>query len=74
MRQREKDLLMAYFYNYEIRLEDNVNSYDIRACRRRLDSLDHLEEIIAKERLNMFKSVREDIIRLLMIGDMQNDE
>lgn len=65
MTSKEKDLITQYFYLYENRLEDNIKEHDIRACRRRLDSLDLLEEIIAKERYIMFQSIRDDIMKIL---------
>lgn len=65
MKRTELDLLTAYFYNYEERLDNAVKDWDLRACRRNLDYVDHLEEIIAKARLEMFRSVRNDIILLL---------
>lgn len=67
MTEVEKMLIYEYFFNYETRLEESVDVWDIRATRRRLDSVDHLEEIIAKERLIMFRSVRDDILLLLKL-------
>lgn len=67
MRQTELSLLCSYFLNYEQRLENAVDDWDLRACRRSLDYVDHLEEIIAKARLEMFRSVRDDIVLLLKL-------
>lgn len=70
----EKNLIAEYFCMYEVRLEDNVKEFDIRACRRRLDSIDHLEEIIAKERLIMFESIRDDILTILNMEYVVKDK
>lgn len=42
MTEVEKMLIYEYFFNYETRLEESVDVWDIRATRRRLDSVDHL--------------------------------
>lgn len=65
MTNKEKEKLYEYFYVAEIRLEENVDIWDMRATRRRLDSVDHLEEILAKEQLKTFRAVRDDILNLL---------
>lgn len=67
MRTKEKDALMEYFYRMELRLEDAVDIWDLRSQRRRLDAVDHLEEILAKEQLKAFRGIRDDIILLLKI-------
>lgn len=68
MTENEKILIFEYFNNYQSRLENSVDVWDLRATRRNLDCIDHLEEIIAKERLKMFKSVRDDILLLLKLS------
>ena len=65
MTNKEKEKLYEYFYVAEIRLEENVDIWDMRATRSRLDSVDHLEEILAKEQLKTFRAVRDDILNLL---------
>ncbi len=65
MTEKEKEKLYEYFYIAEIRLEENVDIWDMRATRRRLDCVDHLEEILAKEQLKTFRAVRDDILSLL---------
>lgn len=69
MKQKELLILSEYFYKYEERLENAVKDWDLRACRRDLDYVDHLEEIIAKARLEMFRSVRDDLILLLKLDN-----
>lgn len=68
MTENEKMLIYEYFSNYQAKLEQAVDVWDLRATRRCLDCIDHLEEIIAKERLKMFKSVRDDILLLLKLS------
>lgn len=65
MTNKEKEKLYEYFYVAEIRLEENVDIWDMRATRRRLDCVDHLEEILAKEQLKTFRAVRDDIFNVL---------
>ena len=69
MKQKELLILSEYFYKYDERLENAVKDWDLRACRRSLDYVDHLEEIIAKARLEMFRSVRDDILLLLKLDN-----
>lgn len=57
--------LIQYFYYTEQRLEDSVNSSDYRFLRKELDSVDLLEEIIAKENLKLFRQVEYDILKIL---------
>lgn len=65
MTQHEKDLLMAYIYNKQTRLEQDsrlmIDKYNLRKC----DEVDFLENIIATTREKAFKDFCFDIIRLL---------
>lgn len=64
MRKKETISLVQYLYCTEERLEENVKLCDYRAVRRDLDSLDLLEEIIAKERLKLFQDVSSEINKI----------
>lgn len=64
---------MQYFYCAEERLEEAVKDCSYRYVRRELDSLDLLEEIIAKERLQCFKDIRADIQQILKFNSVDND-
>ena len=64
---------MQYFYNAESRLEDAVKDCNYRYVRRDLDSVDLLEEIIAKERLQCFRDIRADIQQILKFNGAEND-
>lgn len=69
MRKREAISLVQYLYCAEERLENAVKDCSYRYVRRELDSLDLLEEIIAKERLNCFRDISADILHLLKLND-----
>lgn len=58
-----------YLYNMEERLENVVKDCSYRYIRRDLDSVELLEEIIAKERLQAFKEFSFDIRRILRINE-----
>lgn len=65
MKKIEGVRLIQYFYYTEQRLEDAVNANDYRFLRKELDSVDLLEEIIAKENLKLFRQVEYDILKIL---------
>ncbi len=71
MRKQEHISLMQYFYNMQIRLENAVKDCSYRYIRRDLDSIDLLEEIIAKERLNAFNDFTQDILTILKLNEEQ---
>lgn len=73
MRKKENISLMQYFYCAEERLEDAIKDCNYRYVRRDLDSIDLLEEIIARERLNCFKDIKADIQKILRINGATND-
>lgn len=65
MRKSEAISLVKYLYFTEARLLSIVNDCEYRFIRRELDSVDLLEEIIAKERLKCFYDIEADIIKIL---------
>lgn len=69
MRKNEVLSLVGYLYNVEERLERAVSDCSFRFIRRELDSVDLLEEIIAKEQLNFFQEVSSDIIEILRLNE-----
>ena len=69
MNKRELISIMQYLYNMEERLENAVKDCSYRYIRRDLDSVELLEEIIAKERLQAFKEFSFDIRRILRINE-----
>ena len=71
MRKHEHISLMQYFYNMQIRLENAVKDCSYRYIRRDLDSIDLLEEIIAKERLNAFNDFMHDVLTILKLNEEQ---
>ena len=56
---------MKYLYFLEARLQNDVTDCCNKFVRRELDSDDLLEEIIAKERLNFFYQIEDDIVKIL---------
>lgn len=72
MRKQEKISLVEYLYNMQERLENAVKDCSYRYVRRDLDSLDLLEEIIAKERLNCFMDISADILHILKMNGEEN--
>lgn len=69
MRKKEVINLVQYLYCAEERLEQDVQNCSYRYIRRKLDSIDLLEEIIARERLNCFREVSADILHILELSD-----
>lgn len=69
MRKHEAVTIVKYLYHMEERLEDAVKDCSYRYVRRDLDSIDLLEEIIAKERLNAFKEFSYDILTILKLTE-----
>lgn len=73
MKKQEIINLVKYLYYLESRLNNEVDDFQIRYLRRKFDSVDLLEEIIAKERLKFFYQIEDDIIRILnLTGDNNN--
>lgn len=68
MNRLEKISLIQYLYCAEERFENAVRDCSYRYVRRDLDSLDLLEEIIAKERLNCFRDISADILHILKLN------
>lgn len=74
MNKSEREKILQYWYLKDLRLSDDVVTYEDRYKIRKCDELDHLESIIAITRQNMFNEVMGDIFRILELGpyDRQN--
>ena len=72
MREKEKEKLYQYYFNKELRLMDDIVTYENRYCVRDCDELDHLESIISIVRKKMFDEVMFDVFRLLNIPTYQS--
>lgn len=72
LNKKEIISLQQYLYCAEERLEEVLKDCNYRYVRRELDSLDLLEEIIARERLNCFKDVSADIRHILQLNGNEN--
>lgn len=73
MRRKEALSIVEYFYQMQARLESAVTDCLYRYIRRDLDSVELLEEIIAKERLTMFNEVMRDVLNILQLCEKQGD-
>lgn len=69
LRKNESINLVQYLYFRDAKLEEAVKDCEVRYTRRNLDSIDLLEEIIAKERLNEFREVTADILNILRLSE-----
>ena len=68
MKQKEKELIYQYWYLKDLRLSDDVATFEDRYKVRKCDEIDHLESIIAITRQKMFDEVMLDIFRILDLG------
>lgn len=68
MKQKEKDDLFSYCYHKDLRLSDDVVTYEDRYRLRKCDEVDHLESIIAITRQKMFNEVMLEIFQILDLG------
>ena len=68
MKQKEKDDLFSYWYHKDLRLSDDVVTYEDRFRVRKCDEVDHLESIIASTRQKMFNEVMLEIFQILELG------
>lgn len=68
MKQKEKDDLFSYWYHKDLRLSDDVVTYEDRYKIRKCDEVDHLESIIAITRQKMFNEVMLEIFQILELG------
>ncbi len=65
MRQTEKELIMAYIVNEEMRIESELNELRNRIRFRRIDISDCVELALTLQRLADFQEFALVIIRLL---------
>mgnify|MGYP006980472202 CR=1 FL=1 len=68
MNKSEREKLYQYWYLKDLRLSDDVATYEDRYKIRKCDEADHLESIIAITRQKMFDEVMLDIFRILELG------
>lgn len=65
MNKSERDLISKYLYFAEERLIGAVRDCSYRYVRRDLDSIDLLEEILARNKLECFREFAYDVTKLL---------
>ncbi len=68
MNKSEREKILQYWYLKDLRLSDDVATYEDRYKIRKCDEADHLESIIAITRQKMFDEVMLDIFRILELG------
>lgn len=68
MNKSEREKILQYWYLKDLRLSDDVVTYEDRYKIRKCDELDHLESVIAITRQKMFNEVMGDIFRILELG------
>lgn len=68
MNKSEREKIYQYWYRKDLRLSDDVVTYEDRYKIRKCDEVDHLESIIAITRQKMFDEVMLDIFRILELG------
>lgn len=64
---KKTDLLQSYIFNRRIYLEHEIAQLQENVRYRHIDSVDCLELIIARERLQMFIEVTKDITEILKL-------
>ena len=64
----EKEKILQYWYLKDLRLTDDVATYENRYKVRKTDEVDHLESIIAITRQKMFNEVMLEISQILELG------
>lgn len=68
MNKSDREKIYQYWYRKNLRLTDDVATYEDRYKVRKTDEVDHLESIIAITRQKMFNEVMLDIFRILELG------
>lgn len=68
MNKSEKEKILQYWYLKDLRLTDDVVTYEDRYKIRKCDEVDHLESIIAITRQKMFNEVMLEIFQILELG------
>lgn len=68
MNKSEREKIYQYWYRKDLRLSDDVATYEDRYKIRKCGEVDHLESIIAITRQKMFNEVMLDIFRILELG------
>lgn len=68
MNKSEREKVLQYWYLKDLRLTDDVVTYEDRYKIRKCDEADHLESIIAITRQKMFNEVMLEIFQILDLG------
>lgn len=68
MTEKEKEKIYDYWYHKNLKLQDDVVTYENRYLIRDCDEEDHLESIISITRKKAFDEFTLDIFKLLNLG------
>ena len=67
MTQKEIEMLLAWFVNYDVRLEDQMHELRQRIRFRRITLEDNIEMILLQQRIDDFQEFRLTTLRLLKL-------
>ena len=69
MPRSHKELLYEYFFNEEIRMEEEIRQLQHNVRFRKIDDIDCHELLIATLRLESFREFRRNVLLLLNMED-----
>ncbi|MBR5363329.1 MAG: hypothetical protein IK134_08410 [Oscillospiraceae bacterium] len=72
MKQKEIEILLAWFINEEFRLEDQMHELRQRIRFRRITLEDNIEMILLQQRIDDFQEFRLNCVRLLNLDNYLN--
>lgn len=67
-------ILRHYYYNKDLRLQDDIITYENRYNVRSCDEIDHLESIISIVRKRMFEEAMLEVFQVLKIGPFEQKD
>lgn len=68
MTEKEKELLLAWIVNEQLRLDQELNELRNRIRFRRIDISDNVEMMLLQQRLQDFEEFASVLMRLLHLG------
>lgn len=69
LKRKEIELLLAWFCNYDIRLEDQMHELRQRIRFRKITLEDNIEMILLQQRIDDFAEFRLTALRLLNLDE-----
>lgn len=68
MRQKEIELLLSYFVNEEIRLDNQITELRARIRFRNITLEDNIEMILLQQKIDDFREFRQNCMQLLHLN------